>query len=218
MAVKKKVKKVKLAARKPAPKPQPLKQTAAILKNGGKPKKAPEVKEPVIRLFRDFTSHYYLRLRRGTKYDYFLTMFTGAVTILKLTEDKYSALHPAPVADTPQRMVEVCAGTHLSKSVAAQRAIDTLQAGGDLDKIDLDVVEEAVAAVTGKKGNRKERTPKAPGIPGGVALKTICAKCGVDPRIARRVLRAKKVERTGRWEFAPERVAEIEALLKAAPK
>lgn len=56
----------------------------------------------------------------------------------------------------------------------------------------------------------KDSTPKeTTSIPNGVPLKKICASLNVDPKLARRVLRAKGGKPGGRWEW-PE--AEVEAI------
>lgn len=50
-----------------------------------------------------------------------------------------------------------------------------------------------------------------------VSLKDICAELGIKPAAARRKLRSKLEKSAGdfRWEFVPEQVDEIKALLTA---
>ncbi len=52
-------------------------------------------------------------------------------------------------------------------------------------------------------------------IENGVPLKKVCSDIDVDPRIARRILRAKDKRPAGRWEWKPEDVPAIQELLKA---
>lgn len=60
------------------------------------------------------------------------------------------------------------------------------------------------------------KVPKAEAIPGGIPLKKLCADVDIDPKDARRCLRAKKVEKPGgRWEWTPERAEEIKVILRA---
>jgi len=51
-----------------------------------------------------------------------------------------------------------------------------------------------------------------------IDLKTICAQLKIEPRLARRRLRASKFEaREGRWSFTPAQAAQVKALLKDTP-
>lgn len=51
-------------------------------------------------------------------------------------------------------------------------------------------------------------------IPNGVPLKKVCADIDIDPGLARRILRSKGKKPTGRWEWKPEDVEGVKALLK----
>lgn len=87
------------------------------------------------------------------------------------------------------------------------------------------IMEEAKArrAANGQteKGTR-ERKPKKVRPPkvdnGMIPLKKICIDIGIDPRVARRLLRKSKDDAgattEGRWEWPPERVSTVSALLK----
>jgi hypothetical protein len=47
-----------------------------------------------------------------------------------------------------------------------------------------------------------------------VPLKKVCAQANVDPRVARRILRAKRKRPSGRWSWSASKVSAIVELLK----
>lgn len=68
----------------------------------------------------------------------------------------------------------------------------------------------------GGKTSNAPAAPKGEAIPDGIPLKKLCALVDIDPRDARRCLRAKKIEKPGgRWEWTKERSEEIKVILIA---
>lgn len=99
----------------------------------------------------------------------------------------------------------------------------------------LDVKAEKAEFGIGDDHNPKDDTPKsesgrnvsqraaratvkaaaADALVGGIPLKKICAEVDIDPKDARRCLRAKKIEKPGgRWEWTKERAEEIKVILR----
>lgn len=64
---------------------------------------------------------------------------------------------------------------------------------------------------------RKMLATKKPALEGGVPLKKICSDVDIDPKDARRALRAAKIDKPGgRWEWLPADVPAIKKILEKA--
>jgi hypothetical protein len=62
--------------------------------------------------------------------------------------------------------------------------------------------------------SNKTTSSAASTIPNGVPLKKICADINIDPKIARRILRAKGKKPGGRWEWPQAEVEATKKLIK----
>lgn len=94
---------------------------------------------------------------------------------------------------------------------------ETKHRGGKKKKIRVNFAETEEKQQKVKKVKVKE--PKAKKeqlelIPGGVSLKKVCADADIDPKLARRILRAKGGKPGGRWEWTPEEAPKIIKMLK----
>lgn len=76
----------------------------------------------------------------------------------------------------------------------------------------LEVIKRAQVARAAEPGDAKAEKVLSNLVP----LKKIASNAGIDPRVARRILRAQGAKPKGRWEWDAKGAAEVEKVLKAA--
>lgn len=108
---------------------------------------------------------------------------------------------------------------------AKQRALERKQKAIDIADSAARIIMEAkktretISEQLGRKEKKKKEVAEKVESGDLVPLKAICRDLDIEPRIARRILRDAKVDRTeGRWEWSKADASKIEALLKEASK
>lgn len=103
---------------------------------------------------------------------------------------------------------EACAKDHdIILNTAPAREIKPGQTRGGSWASLSHAVREGTAAKTSTK-------PDKPSLIDGVSLKKVCSEAGIDPKLARRILRSKGAKPGGRWEWKADDVPGVVKLLK----
>ncbi len=232
MAVKKKVKKGmtgmkasgKVYSKKGAHRPEPVVSHTATAKKmvEEKPKlsKSEKLTQAVssatteLRLYKNYNSNYFLLIKEAVKFDYYVSLFSGKIEVLKLPKEeaRHLTLATKP-SETPKHFAEVMLKSLLFKTEIAVKVLEAVvQNSLTVKNLDLDSAPEGDVATSPLKEANQVKPKNAEDA---VPLKKICSDARVEPKLARRILRANGQKPAGRWEWPKAAVPAIMEVLRA---
>lgn len=168
-----------------------------------------------LQLFTNYHRNYFLQIREAVKYDYFISLRSGKVEVLKLPKVEMRHLTAAKGKnDTPKHFAEVMLASTLEKADAARRILEAvLKNPGSIANMNVETTIEGDATESPLKETNSAKPINGENL---VPLKKICADANIDPKIARRVLRGHGQKPAGRWEWPVASVPVIMSILQSA--
>lgn len=170
--------------------------------------------DSTLQLYKNYNSNYFLQFREALKYDYYVSLVSGKVEVLKLPKEEIRHLTMAKGKnDTPKHCAEIWLASLLPKTEAAVRILEAiLKNPAGVVNINVDEAPKGDATTSPLKTANEVKVKDGEKV---ICLKKVCADAGIDPKVGRRILRARGQKPAGRWEWPESAIPTIMEVLRS---